>query len=81
MSDRRVHARTRGGWEVVRYDKAGKWYLELFPTAKVRNRLSLREAAEYAVNSDAEIFFGLPGGGQFDVTVRRMLSYRRSNTL
>lgn len=68
--DRRVHARTSDGAEIVRYDRAGKWYLE--PTDGTRRRqLTLAEAIDLATQPDSTTFLRLPGGGAFDRAVRR----------
>lgn len=72
LTDRRVHART-GVVEVVRYDRAGKWFLEwpngsLIPCQAV----SFKQAVGWgrAALTDGEVFFGLPGGSRFDREVR-----------
>lgn len=51
--------------EVVRYDRAGKWYLEPRNGTR-RQHVNIDQAAQYAVHSDAEIFFNKPGGRAFD---------------
>ena len=75
MEDRRVHARGRDGLEVVRYDRAGKWYLEnprpgsLIP----RRHVKIGEAAKMArlIKKDGgQIFLNMPGGGKFDSLVQ-----------
>jgi hypothetical protein len=76
VSDRTVHA----AWEqmeVVRYDRAGKWYLEPvgFPNLP-RQHVGVREAARYALWA-ADTQYGwikteLPGGAAFDRAVRRL---------
>lgn len=80
--DRTVHARfdrwdgmaVRYGTEVVRYDRAGKWYLEFIRTGDPRKRVSLSDAATAAAwgahYGGGEIFFDKPGGGAFDRKVR-----------
>lgn len=67
-SDRTVHAIVPGG-EIVRYDRAGKWYLE-FTDGRARKPLSLRAAAELAGAHDAQALLGRPGGLRFDAKVR-----------
>jgi hypothetical protein len=74
IDDRTVHARGCTGLEVVRYERAGKWYLE----ASSHNRVSvtLAVAAERAADlskDGGEVFLGLPGGSRFDIIVRRHL--------
>jgi hypothetical protein len=70
--DRMVHAKTHSGGEIVRYDRAGKWYLEQpgFPRLPV----SVSEAAGVAVvnerHAGGTIFLGKPGGRSFDARVR-----------
>jgi len=75
MDDRRVHARAPG-IEVVRYDKAGKWYIEMaadygrrgLPAERIQ--VGAAEAAETARNlgrrRDGSVYLGLPGGATFD---------------
>lgn len=70
MDDRRVHARI-GSLEVVRYDRAGKWYLEADGS---RQPIKVPMAAKLVVASmdthEVEVFFDLPGGRAFDRQVR-----------
>lgn len=66
--DRTVHARYPG-MEIVRYDRAGKWYLE--PTHEIakRQRVTVDEAAKQAKWADehgGSVALGLPGGATFD---------------
>ena len=63
MTDRRVHAVLRTGEEIVRYDRAGKWYVEYH---RVRKPLTVHEAAARACERGAQRFLGLPGGARFD---------------
>lgn len=69
-SDRRVHAWTPDGAEVVRYERAGKWYLEHPPaTGKERTSLTLAGAVQHALaahRGGGRVFLRRPGGGQFD---------------
>lgn len=68
---RRIHA-ANDEYEIVRYDRAGKWYLE-YDAPKKRHPLSIGEAAAEAraiARRGGRIFFGLPGGGAFDRMVR-----------
>ncbi len=69
--DRTVHA-TCETFEVVRYDRAGKWYVEEHggPT---RYHIGVFDAAQRALSAEAlggRIFPGLPGGRSFDQKVR-----------
>jgi hypothetical protein len=72
-SDRTIHGRTRGGSEIVRYDRAGKWYLEgddqIITVPGGRVRIPLDEAVFHAIQDGAEAFTGLPGGKQFDARI------------
>jgi hypothetical protein len=71
MDDRRIHARDYSGVEIVRYDRAGKWYAE---QDGHRSHISVSKAvavARYLLDNDrGEVFFGLPGGAMFDAKVR-----------
>jgi hypothetical protein len=63
--DRTVHGRTRTGSEIVRYDRAGRWWLE---APGKRLPLNVHFAADLAAKH--EFFPGLPGGRRFDALVR-----------
>lgn len=70
--DRRVHAEY-GEEQIVRYDRAGKWYIEFSP-ARMRpaRHVTVRAAACRAVElqeAGGVIHFGVPGGGSFDRAV------------
>ena len=65
--DRRVHARLQDGSEVVRYDRAGKWWIE---GSHGRRRVSIADAALAAAHEAVEFHFDLPGGKLFDAAVR-----------
>lgn len=72
MSDRTVHA-TYPFREIVRYDRAGKWYLEPTHPGSKRLRMSVTQAAKLAVrrlDSGGQVFFNRPGGQVFDKKVR-----------
>lgn len=77
--DRRVHAKN-GGAEVVRYDRAGHWYIELAADwgrkglPAQRRKVSLDEAFDHAVFlwcQGGEIFPGQPGGKAFDLLLEK----------
>lgn len=74
MADRTVHA-TNDLWEIVRYDRAGKWYLEptdKAPTVK-RRPIKLAEAVELAMelwNNGGTVHFGRQGATAFDRKIR-----------
>lgn len=75
--DRRVHAKVPipveagpefGGEfaEIVRYERAGKWYYE---SPVLRRQLALDEAVQF-VEEESQVQFGVPGGSAFDRRVR-----------
>lgn len=71
MSDRRIHGISTDGGEIVRYERAGKWYIE-YPTGmRPRRALTVRSAASLAALGRA--FLGKPGGMRFDAKVREFL--------
>ena len=67
--DRTVHA-GYDGMEVVRYDRAGKWYLEPTDTSLRRQPVTVFEAAIAArwgrANANGWVELGLSGGRTFD---------------
>lgn len=65
-TDRTVHAKTRFGEEIVRYDGPGKWYAE---RPSYRRPLTLDEAVELVTWGD-KIYWGRPGGRMFDARVK-----------
>lgn len=67
--DRTVHVTLRDGREVVRYDRAGQWYIE-HPGGR-RFRLLLADAVSWALDTGAQWHEGRPGGLLFDRAVRR----------
>ena len=71
MSDRTVHGRY-GDSEIVRYDRAGAWYIEhkSGPKAGKRRRLTVSEAADWII-SDEWWNRGLAGGAVFDRLVAK----------
>lgn len=69
MGDRTVHALMLDRSEIVRYDRAGKWYhehIDKWMGTTGRKNITVREAAELAVGERAYVFTGRPGGGTFD---------------
>lgn len=52
---------------IVRYEKSGKWWVES-PTSAVM--VTINEAVQAALEHDAEILFGQPGGRTFDARCR-----------
>lgn len=68
MTDRRVHAANHQA-EVVRYDKAGKWYIEPLDKTLPRQQVSVADAARYALwlyENGGVVKQGIPGGTAFD---------------
>lgn len=74
--DRTVHGRAPRGFgpanEIVRYDKAGKWYLEWDDGDRIR--LRFEDAVGMASHPNGTAHLGLPGGRHFDAAVRRKKS-------
>jgi hypothetical protein len=62
-ADRTVHGMTVEGYEIVRYDRAGKWYVE---GNGYRTHVSVSKAATLATEPGGRVFLGLGGGGRFD---------------
>lgn len=71
QDDRRAHGTTADGGEIVRYDRAGKWYVE-YPDGQPRRAVSVGSAALLATRPGAEVRRGVPGGGRFDALIKRM---------
>lgn len=69
--DRLVHGWTADGGEIVRYDRAGKWYIEYPPDSdKKRRRVTLDDAAKAAIAG--KVVLGRYGGARFDARVRAL---------
>lgn len=76
MDDARtIHASSKD-CDVVRYNRAGKWYLEPHRADKPRQQVSIADAARYAVwaveHAEGQIHFHRPGGNAFDRVVARI---------
>ena len=69
VPDRTVHAYLADGSEIVRYERAGKWFHE---GPGVRRRVTLGEAAELAATPGTLLLPGGPGGAVFDNRVLRL---------
>lgn len=70
--DRIIHAVCEDGREVVRYQRAGKWYIE--PKEGARRLVTIGEAVEVAAVSrlgGGSVYYGQPGGSRFDSAVAR----------
>jgi hypothetical protein len=76
MADRTVHARY-DGMEIVRYDRAGKWYLEPTNPRLPRQRIGVKDAARSArwgeSNANGSVSLRLLGGAAFDRAYRRIV--------
>lgn len=71
--DRTVHGHSMwpsDPWDVVRYDRAGKWYIEHGDGRRVR--VTVNHAAKVAARNHFNP--GLPGGRTFDALVRKYRS-------
>lgn len=77
--DRTVHAVTAAGHEVVRYERAGKWFLESNGSGG-RQQLRVAVAAYAASRPDATWYVGRKGGEKFDALVAKEKSAQSSNT-
>lgn len=73
-TDRTVHAEW-GDMKLVRYDKAGKWFIEYDPPRlRSARQIRLHDAALLAlemVRHGGQIMLGKPGGAAFDRSVKR----------
>jgi hypothetical protein len=74
--DRIVHA-SNDQVEVVRYDKAGKWYIEPLDRSLPRQAVSVKDAAKHAVwlwyQGNGTVHFDRPGGAIFNRKVRALI--------
>lgn len=68
--DRTIHGISQSGGEIVRYDRAGKWYVE-YPTHRLP--VTVEDAALFATADRAQWLPGRPGGRRFDASVRSLL--------
>ena len=70
-TDRALHAKfthEREVYHIVRYARAGKWWIEGVTS---RRPVTLQQAVDAARAFDAEVFFGKPGGLRFDSALRK----------
>ena len=69
ISDRRVHA-IYDNMEIVRYNRAGKWYLEPTIPGLKRQQVSIATAVRSAqwgiANANGQWYRGIAGGSTFD---------------
>ncbi|WP_256840367.1 hypothetical protein [Ornithinimicrobium faecis] len=75
--DRTVHAILSDRTEIVRYDRAGKWYAEPADPQSRRRLITITEAVRLTVAEG--IWWGVdqPGGLSFDAKVRRALNEKK----
>ena len=66
--DRTVHGYTAEGAPIVRYDRAGKWYVE--PEGGKRRPVTLTEAAKLAIAG--RVLENRAGGLAFNAKVRKL---------
>lgn len=76
--DRTVYARGADGRQVVRYDRAGKWFIEwpadqLKAARKVTLRDAVAETVTIASEGGGDVRWGLPGGQMFYAALRKAL--------
>lgn len=67
--DRIVHA-SGLGWELVRYDRAGKWK-QVDTSTGVERPVTLTEVVQLATSEGATWFERRPGGRAFDAQMRK----------
>lgn len=72
--DRTVHAITVDGHRVVRYDRAGKWYVE--DENGCRQHVTLDEAVRMSTRRGSAVFLSKQGGREFDRRVTRTILER-----
>lgn len=79
--DRTVHARGSDGREVVRYDRAGKWWLERPDGTRAPLQLptAVSEAVVIAWEGGGEIYWNRHGGLRFDADVKKALARQRDS--
>lgn len=74
MQDRIVHATSDDGLELVRYDKAGKWYIEPLDKSLPRQKVTIYEAVTVAIHWEkhyGSVVYDQPGGNRFNQLIRR----------
>lgn len=70
-----VHGYSAAGNAVVRYDRAGKYYVEF--SGMRRKKLTLAEAVQLVADPDGSWCEGAAGGMRFDAEVRKAIGKRR----
>lgn len=74
--DRLVHGLTSDGHAIVRYNRAGKWYIEP-PRGSDARRRPVTVAAAAAEAANGTHYPNRPGGTRFDALVRNALTENR----
>lgn len=70
--DRTVHATSSTGDEVVRYDRAGRWWLERADGTRAPLRLTTAVAEAIVIaRTGGRVHLGRLGGGRFDAAYRK----------
>jgi hypothetical protein len=80
--DREVHAGFPDGGAIVRYERAGKWYLEYPPDAGIKRKLiTLKEAVALTIEHEGKpgsfVGLGRAGGLAFDSAYHRAKGSRK----
>lgn len=70
---RTVHATTEDGRQIVRYDRAGRWYAEGYIDRKA---ITLAEAVRLACLAGSTRHTGMPGGTRFNAECDRRMAVR-----
>ncbi len=71
LNDRRIHGLSQSGGEIVRYERAGKWYCEYRDS---RIAITVEDAALFACAEGATAYLGVAGGRRFDSLVREEMA-------
>lgn len=72
LPDRRVHVSHPSGEQIVRYERQGKWFIEVIhpdPASCSRTQVTIDEAVERALELTSQfglIFWGTKGGAAFE---------------
>ena len=74
-NDRTIHAE-HPEYDIVRYDRAGKWKLYDRASGKERS-ITMTEAVRLATDPEARAHLDRPGGRQFDAKVLQAIRARK----
>lgn len=72
MEDRRVHVAS-DEFEVVRYERAGKWYIEPTDPGGKRQHVNIDQAVDFAyhlMHENSRVLLNVPGGALFEKRLR-----------